>query len=277
MLTRRKDAVEARIRSALGSSAQIVKLARSQEFSENAGVLEQLIQVRYAATKRSIRILVDMTCLPKAYLLYLLGCGFQREYVASIDFIYCQGKYSIPEQASGRSLVSRIGLVSEGEWSTLQIPYFEARDFAAGQKDLIVSVGAEIAAALPVIERFEPRRLKLLKIAEAIPVISDGKLSHEQRALQVLSAKANASSQSFELEDVISLSKAILEGREGSTTCLAIGSKPHALACGLASLASNSIDVVCRIPAAYSANEVASSGRFFRFRVEDRFEPRAYL
>ena len=60
-------------------------------------------------------------------------------------------------------------------------------------------------------------------------------------------------------------------------TGIALGSKPHALALGLAALSEDNMEVVCRIPKAYKPLDVQPTGELAFYEIEDRFEPAAYI
>ena len=38
---------------------------------------------------------MDITCIPKTYILYLLGLGFTEEVVARLDCLYAPGTYDL--------------------------------------------------------------------------------------------------------------------------------------------------------------------------------------
>ncbi len=270
-----KDEHAKAVLEALGTRGMIVEMAPSLEFDKNVARVEALVRERYVEVGRPIRLLLDMSCLPKRYVLFLLGMGFKREYVSTLDILYAEGKYSAPSRTRLAVLVSS-GLVSVGEWSSVQVPFLEAKEYAPTDRDLVIAVGAEISAAVPLIERMDPRRLRLIEISGSEKRVPKAHLQLEKRALAPLLEWPNCSRQAFELHDIVGVARSILADRQRITTCLAISSKPHALAFGLAALADDSVDVVCRAPKSYAANDVQDTGIIYRFTLEDRFEPLAY-
>jgi hypothetical protein len=260
----------------LNSRFEAVQLLETTNFSQNCSDIESYFSKHFSQVGRPLRVLVDMSCLPKRYLLFILGLGFRNEYISSFDFIYAEGRYDVRSIKS--NLVNSVsGLISRGDWATLQIPYMEGQSYSPSERDLCLSLGAEISAALPYIDRFEPKRLFLFPIAENDELMKSEELANESKALQELQNLPNARSEAFKLNDVAGLATQISSLVRSSTTCLSIGSKTHALALGIASLANDAIEVVCRVPFSYTGIDVTSTGRLFRFQVEDRFEPLTYL
>ena len=86
----------------------------------------------------------------------------------------------------------------------------------------------------------------------------------------------NATSVGFELNDVVGLASDILSLGVRKATCLAIGSKPHALAMGLAALSNRQIEVTCRVPVGYHGHDIPAHGPIHRFEIKDRFNPASY-
>ncbi|NEH49595.1 hypothetical protein GR210_12470 [Rhizobium leguminosarum] len=255
------------------SDAKFLDLHRSSQFTENAKALEAEI-TKIARTKgRALRVLMDMTCIPKRYLLFLMGLGFRREMFSSIDIVYSEAeKYEIeiaPTDLSGQ----QSALISEGEWTSAQIPYLEADNYVPTKRDLYISVGAELTQASPIVDRFEPNKLVLFHIKEGQRRLPPSVIDREKPALDQLSAVSGVRQEYFGLHEIAGVATSVLESRTGSTTCFAIGPKTHAVAFCLAALADDQIQVVCRTPSAYVVNEVKASGTTYFYRIHDRFDP----
>jgi hypothetical protein len=263
--------------------SEILDLHASIDTQPNFRKLEGWLRDKYVSAGRPLRILLDITCLPKTYLLFLLGVGFTRDYVACFDCVYAGGVYELNTTSSGDGTV--IGgpraLVSEGEWQSRQIPYLEPRDVVADNRDLLVTLGGELGLSLPFIEKFEPRRLGLVFIKETAPTAGTPMPQSEQSALSELLGEPNALRTDISLGDVVGVANHAVEfvrqSKARTITGIAIGAKPHALALGIAALAADQMEVVCRTPAAYKPVDVKPSGRLFMYSVEDRFEPCSYL
>lgn len=100
--------------------AEPLDLDISTEFAKNANRIESFIQDVAVKAGRPLKIFLDFTCVPKSYLLFLLGLGFSRNYVSRLDCVYAEGAYSLAdlsgEPAGGEKAR---GIISEGEWESL--------------------------------------------------------------------------------------------------------------------------------------------------------------
>jgi hypothetical protein len=278
----RKDQQQ-KVIEAASASVAVLPLSYSTDAAENCARLEAWMREAYVAAGRPLRLLVDITCLPKTYLLFLLGLGFTRDYVACFDCHYAAGKYDLaaPANGGGYDIGGPRELVSEGEWRSHQVPYLEASDFLPAERDLIVGLGGELGLSLPFIERFEPRRLGLIFISETAPTEHTAMLRSERSALDDMLREPNAQRVDIPLGNVVEVGKHAAEfakfAKKGGVTGLAIGSKTHALGLGIAALASRNMEIVCRTPASYKPIDVHPTGRFFFYEIEDRFDPCSYL
>lgn len=251
-------------------------LQRSAHFTENAERLEQEI-FRVARTKgRALRVMMDMTCIPKRYLLFLLGMGFRRELFTSIDLVYAEAEKYEMQTASIEVAGRPVGLISEGEWTTSQIPYLESEDYVSDRRNLYISVGAEITQASPIVDRFEPNGLVLYHITEGHRRLPSSVIDRERPALEQLTAFPGVRQEQFELHEIAAVALSVLKNRSVGTTCFAIGPKTHAVAFALAALADDQIQVVCRTPTTYVVNEVRASGTTYFYRIQDRFDPASF-
>jgi hypothetical protein len=272
---KRKDQNYRDMKGVLAGNCSLKELGPSLEFDSNFPQIESLVRDTFARTGRPIRILLDATCMPKRYLLCLIGLGFKREYVCAFDIIYAEGRYDLPTAPRLSRMPIHRGLVSEGEWRSVQVPFFESSDFAAERRDLCISTGAEISVAMPLVERMDARRINVIEILGSDARVP--KVAHELAALARIKSESNVTSASFDLHDVIGVAQHIISCREIAMTCMAIGSKPHSIGLAIAGLADDLIEIVCRAPGGYVAGEVKPAGKIFRFSLEDRFEPLSYL
>lgn len=265
------------------ANVSVKDLAPSTSAQENFHFIKGWMQDLYANAGRPLSIVIDITCMPKTYMLFILGLGFREELVARIDCVYTPGSYD---------LISIVGppppvingpraLLSEGEWHSRQIPYLEASEYIANDLDLLVTLGGELGLSLPFIERFEPRRLGLIFIDESSPGKGTPMLASERMAYEELLGEPNAVQNDIPLCDAVGMARHALtfvqESSARGTTMMAIGGKPHALALGLAALADPRIEVVCRTPASYRIVDVQASGAPMLYEIEDRFDPASYI
>ncbi|WP_210324803.1 hypothetical protein [Microvirga alba] len=270
---------------ALDWDLEVLDFERSTDFGANADRFERLLRDLYVQKGRPLKILVDVTCLPKSYILFLFGCGFKRDYVSRLDCVYAEGAYSLHEDhASAKSPEqpgTASGIISEGEWQSLQVPYLEAESAMPMYRDLIVAMGGEVGLSVPLIEKYEPRRLGLILIQESLVQEPDKLVPSERAALLSLLSESNVQRSNVPLCDVLSLTKFAIEFCRSSSsdnvTGLAIGSKPHALALALAALSEDKMEVICRVPTRYRQLDVAPTGTICLYELDDRFEPTSYF
>ncbi len=268
---------------ALQSDLDLKELEASTDAALNFASIKAWLQDLYAKAERPLSILIDITCIPKTYVLYLIGLGFSDELIARLDCLYTPGKYDLVSDGVGSppALTGPRSLLSEGEWHSRQIPYLEASEYIANDADLLVTLGGEIGLSLPFIERFEPRRLGLICIEETSPSRNDPMLGSERMAFEELLSEPNATQIDIKLCDAVGVARHASSFVESSiargTTMMAIGSKPHAIGIALAALANPRVEVVCRTPTSYRAVDVQPSADPMLYEIEDRFDPLSYL
>jgi hypothetical protein len=264
------------------ANVSVKELGPSTDTQNNLLALKTWLQDLYVKVGRPLSILMDVTCIPKTYVLYLFGLGFTEELVARLDCLYTPGTYDLMADggASPSSLSGPRSLLSEGEWYSRQVPYLESENYIANDCDVLATLGGELGLTLPFIERYEPRRLGLIFIGESAPGAHPMHPS-ERLAYEELLREPNANRTDLPLCDVVAVASHALQFASSSTargiTGMAIGSKPHALGLGLAALANTNMEIVCRTPAAYRPTNVAASGKLMLYEIEDRFDPASYL
>ncbi|ABE41170.1 hypothetical protein RPD_3951 [Rhodopseudomonas palustris BisB5] len=255
---------------------EVLRLNRSTDFEANSERLQTLLRDRFVRCGRPLRVLIDITCMPKSYIGFLCGLGFSNDYVCRIDCLYSEGVYAL--SGVGDSGGPR-SIISEGEWTSLQIPYLEASNIFSSERDLIVTLGGEIGYSLPFIERYEPSRLSIIFIKDGIDVPSLA--GSELAAYRDLTSDPRLDRADIRIDDIVGVLAHVhafcAADPARSVVGLAIGSKAQSLALALAALDLENLEVVCRVPSAYSSKDVSPTGRLFLYEVEDRFEPMAYF
>ena len=260
---------------ALCPDAEVLALRRSVEFAANADLLATAIRERTERKGSPLRVLADISCLPKSYISFLCGLGFDNGYVARLDCLYSEGRYDLSGASSPGGPLS---IISEGDWTSLLVPFLEAAETFPSQRDLLVILGGEIGFSLPFIERYEPERLGIVFIRDGIDVAA--LVGSEKAAYEALTSEPNLVRADFEIHDVIGVMRHVRDfcaDANRSVIGLAIGSKAQSLALALAALDIDNLEVVCRVPAGYSDADVVPTGRVFLYGIEDRFEPSGYF
>ena len=261
----------------------VVDLSRSVAFSENVEKIERFIEDQYVATSRPLSVLLDITCVPKSYILFLLGLGFSKDFFTRLDCLYAEGAYSLDSLQQDDPAFGSTGraIMSDGAWESVQIPYLESAATIPADRDLLVAMGGEVGLSLPFIEKYEPSRLGLVLISESLVQTPDQLPDSERQALAELLAEPNVTRFDVPLCDVAGLADRAIQfcknSKAESVSGVAIGSKTHALALGIAALSEDNMEVICRVPRAYKPLDVAATGQISFYEIEDRFDPSAYL
>lgn len=260
------------------------RLAVATDVEGNYLLFQQIIEERYSQLRRPLKVLIDISCLPKNYLLFLLGLGFSNDYFACFDCVYSAGQYDLLSDAADEAdEAGRIhrALVSAGDWTARQVPFFGGRDVFPKTKDLVVSVGGELGLTVPFVVKAEPRKLTLIFIQETAPSEHAEMLESERSAYRTLMSEPSVVSAEFGLNDSLGVANFLQDCANASdadcVSLMVLGSKSHAIAVGLVGLANERVEVVCRVPKSYRRLDVLPAGGIFLYQIEDRFEPLNYL
>lgn len=258
----------------------VVDLAESINVRQNYADIKKLLENEYVRMGRPLRILFDITCMPKTYMLFILGAGFCEEYFSRLDCLYAEGAYDWDAVQAGSldGEVSRV-FMSEGDWQVEPIPYLDA-DGIPQKPDLTIAVGGEIGQTIPVVEGYEPGRLRIVFVTPDEKKSAATQIKSEEVALASLRAYPGSEFNYFDIGDILSVALSVVAFSRASIEPLvgfAVGAKSHALAFGIACLAIDKMGVVCRVPASYRALNVPPSGKFHFYEINDRFEPSGYF
>lgn len=259
------------------------RLAPSTEIEDNFALFQKWIETKYSEVGRPLKILIDISCLPKNYLLFLLGLGFVNDYFACFDCVYSAGRYDLvsePEETADEPGRIHRALISSGDWTPRQLPFFGGRDVFPTTKDLLVTVGGELGLTVPFVVKSEPRNLTLIFIQETAPSEETPMLESEKLAFRELMSEPGVVRADFGLNDAKSVAnycESVVNSSDADcVSMMALGSKSHALAVGLVGLASERVEVICRVPKNYNSLDVRPTGEIYLYEIEDRFEPLNY-
>lgn len=260
-----------------------LRLSKATEIEQNFETFRKFVEDKYSTIGRPLKVLVDISCMPKNYLLFLLGLGFVNDYFACFDCVYSAGNYDLvsePEESADE--VGRIhrALTSKGDWTSRQLPFFGGRDVFPKSRDLLVSMGGELGLAVPFVTKTEPSKLTLVYIEETAPSEERDMLESEKLAFRELMAEPGVTSQNIGLNDVLSVAQyaqTIVDDSESDcVSMMVLGAKSHALAFGLVALANDRVEVISRVPLTYNNLDVGATGEIHFYEIEDRFEPLNY-
>jgi len=259
-------------------------LSKSTEIEQNFEAFRKFIEDKYAAVGRPLKVLIDISCIPKNYLLFLLGLGFVNDYFACFDCVYSAGNYDLisePDEPVDEAGRIHRALISKGDWTSRQLPFFGGRDVFPKSRDLLVSMGGELGLAVPFLTKTEPSRLTLVYIEETAPSEERDMLESEKRAFRELMAEPLSASQNIGLNDALSVARyaqTVVNGSDSDcVSMMVLGAKSHALAFGVVALANDNVEVISRVPFGYNNLDVRPTGEIYFYGIEDRFEPLNYI
>jgi hypothetical protein len=279
----RKSAQFDSLRTKIGNVDEL-RLCEATEIDENFGKLKEFFEQKFKELGRPLKVILDISCLPKNYLLFLIGFGFSQDIFACFDCLYSAGKYDLMSSVNSSSdEAGRIhrALTSSGKWTSRQIPFLAAESTFPDTRDLTILMGGEIGMALPLVAKIEPSRLSVIFIDETAPGESENKLVEEMQAYHTLIGDYDADEVRIPLGDALSVAEHLenicSDSESECITLMVLGSKSHALAAGIVGLSCSNADVVCRVPKSYLTLDVHAAGGIFFYEIEDRFEPSNYL
>lgn len=271
---KKKEVFVDKIERRFGKSTTVLKLSSSIDADHNFKLIKEHLKKKKKDIGRPLKILCDISCLPKAYVAFLIGLGFRGEFATKVTFFYAEAeRYSLKE---GQRFSAKHNLMTVGDWSINQIPYFESIDFISDDHPLAVSLGAEIKACIPLIERIEPAQLHVIHIENFEAKIPEKVSKREEPFLKTLASKYSSKNEAFPLGSVHKVANRVLTLAEEPLRCLLLGPKLHAVGFMLAGLANDNIELNCRVPTSYSAADVSASGIFHLIEIFDRFDPGNY-
>ena len=219
---------------------------------------------------RAIDLVVDLSCLPKYYALLLLGYCLRTGAARSVTLFYAEGRYAPAD--SNVSLATDHAFTA-GDWSAVQVPYFEGRQAFGRGISILASIGFETFQARKLIQTHEADHHVLVAPSPGFSPEYEERSEAEVRALctaldlpmgEVLRASAGDAVATAEL--VIG----VVDGQEGlNEVGLCLGTKPQALGFGLAALIRPDLTLVCRFPESYAETETPPTGTSWAYRVGD--------
>jgi len=260
------------VRHARDNAARYVELASFsvQDFFRWRDAIADFIVETKSRLERPIDLVVDMTCLPKYYLLLILGFSVKAGAVRSITFFYAEGKYAPAEANTFLSIDHAFTL---GEWSSFPVPYLEGELNPDRKIRIIASIGFETFQARKFIRAYEAERHVLVTPNPGFTAEYEERSDQEAHALasnldvsaeEIIRAPAGG---------VIATSSAIMAVLDSdyrfNDVGLCLGTKPQALGIGIAAQLRPQFTLVCRIPSAYVETDTPALGKSWSYIVDD--------
>lgn len=227
----------------------------------------------WAKKGRPIRLLIDFSTCPRYYALGLLAMGLKNGILSSATILYSEGQYK-SIQGDGNFKGSP-EILTRGRWETVSIPFLNGEVDPGKDKYFLMSVGFEGAKTMRVVEREDPDRISILLPKPGVLPGYDEIARIRNRELiecyavppkEIVHAPAGDAVRTW-----ANLTRRKLERVERENAYyLCFGPKPHALALALRALTLGYPTVVYKVPEAYRHAEVVSTGKFWRYDIEDR-------
>ena len=237
--------------------------------------LRRVISLAAEALGRPITLSVDASCLPKHYLLFIVGYCFANTLIKEIRLFYAEADYSYEAKPSDGSVDgAKTYRVSVGEWTPIVIPYLEGDLVLESRSRIIALLGFEALQARSFIRSYQADQYAAVLASSssrqryADLVAKDGvALAHDLDIPENNIYKVEPSS----AVEVASLLSSELRSQPMlQDTIICLGTKPHAIGAAFHAIASESATLVCRVPTAYVASSTVPNGRSWLFTIRDQ-------
>ncbi len=242
-----------------GSSLKIAQL-----WAELSGKLK----AAYVQLGKQLRVMIDISCCPRYYILAILSLVLKSKMASSVTFFYTEGKY--PQKTKGEEEIAFSG----ERWKAIAVPGFEGEYSPSKRRFYLVSAGFEGWKALRAVSKADPDRVSMLMPepgvrAEYIERTKNDNVNLINEYLippkQIVCAEAG---------DIISAWKAL--GNQNldrpdteNSYYLCCGTKPHAVALGLRALVLGYPTVLYALPDEHKFVRVESAGKYWRCDITD--------
>jgi hypothetical protein len=254
------------------NAAHYIELASLsvQDFFGWRDTITNFIIATKSRLQRPIDLVVDMTCLPKYYLLMILGFSVKAGAVRSITYFYAEGKYA---PAEANTVLSTDHAFTQGDWSSFPVPYLEGELNPDRKIRIIASIGFETFQARKFIRAYEAERHVLITPSPGFTAQYEERSEEEAHAL--------ASNLDVPAEDILrtpaggviatsSAALAVLDAdARFNDVGLCLGTKPHALGIGIAAQLRSQFTLVCRVPTTYVETDTPPLGKSWVYVIDD--------
>jgi len=219
---------------------------------------------------RPLDVVVDVSCLPKYYMLTLMGYCVSSGSVRSLRLLYAEGRYA---PSDGNTSLAPDHAFTEGTWRSLPVPYLEGRLSPDKKVEIVASIGFETFQARKLIRAYEAERHRLVTPYPGFSPEYGDQSEKEAKALatnldlderEILRCPAGDAAAAAEIVvDVLD------HGGRFKEIGLCLGTKPHAIGFGVAALIRPDFTLVCRMPDRYVETETPAIGITWSYEVRD--------
>jgi hypothetical protein len=219
---------------------------------------------------RPISILIDLSAMARYFTLGATSIALNDSTALHLDVLYSEGLYG---DVIATSSVPATEYISA--WDATAVPRLEGDWYPDQPRHFLVSVGFESTKLARLVERWDPDQVSILFPRPGIRPEYEASVSDANDPWMT----------QFEIDpkDVISASPVDAIGAWSTLTaatrlnssqdnvyCLAAGSKPHALALTLYSLAREKPAVLYMRPTLHQEKDIKSNGNYWMYRLRDR-------
>ena len=232
--------------------------------------LAELVANTRIALGRPLDMVIDVSCLPKYYMLTLMGYCVSSGSVRSLRLLYAEGRYA---PSDGNTSLSPDHAFTEGSWRSLPVPYLEGRLSPDKKVEVVAAIGFETFQARKLIRVYEAERHRLVTPYPGFSTEYGDQSEKEAKALannldlderEILRCPAGDAAAAADIViDVLD------GGGRFKTVGLCLGTKPHAIGFGVAALIRPDFTLVCRMPDRYVETETSATGIMWSYEVRD--------
>jgi hypothetical protein len=244
-------------------------MSSSNYFGWRDSFVDYLVEGRNACN-RPIDLVVDMSCLPKYYLLMILGFSIKSGLVRSLTFFYAEGRYA---PATSNITLSESHAFTEGDWQSFPVPYLEGELNPDRKVRIIASIGFETFQARKVIRAYEAERHILVTPFPGFAPEYETHSESEAIALAThldLGSKDVVRAPAGGAVETLEIALGLLDSTSRyNDVGLCLGTKPQALGFGLAAGLRPHFTLVCRMPQQYVESGTPALGTSWKYSIID--------
>lgn len=246
-------------------SSEIVFIeGEPNELEKITGCIRDMIKKLVGKLERPLYIGFDITSCPRYFFLHLLGFCLKYNVTKKLSFFYSEGEYKID---------TKDYVHTKGDWKLTEISELEGSYNPADKKLFVVSAGFEGSRYRSLVAKYEPDDIGILLPDPGFDPNYTQKAKDEcQPMIEEFNIPADAIVKA-PAGDAIAAWNALkdpsLNKKDYHINYLTFGPKPHALAMGVHGFLNEKISVTYRIPEGYTKLEVAPTGIFWRYDIQN--------
>jgi hypothetical protein len=257
-------------------------------------VLRQALFDCVKQLERRISVFVDISAMPRYVFLSVLGYLLSEDLASRIVVHYAEAKYELEQKTIYKFDLDDVDLdrdsdeilrevqestfakyiYTEGEWRTVVVPFLEGAQGLGSGRRVYASLGFDGGQSYQVISQYDPDEL--------LPIMSNPGYTEHYTQLAIQENQKLITSMGIPTDRILQCYAAdacgllarimdfeITAPPDHEVLHLCFGSKPHALALGLAATIVGRASVVCRIPGKYVERQTQPSDVSWLYTIRD--------